>query len=230
MRWLNFAIKNLKMEPIDNITSGGDATQLIPKRMICKYQESDTSIQSSQPQEYLCTQQVISIPHIPFSKEMWAIEFPNALVQTPLCKVKIGDNQYQKMIAKGRQGQFGMIKPTLTNPDYIIEVPSKSREGHMSERPSSMLFIKSFIGKDNTRSYFFKSVTVLIDGMEVNVSNHIDRPKRIYEALKNGKLRYRFDGGAQTEQLPTAASGATSQTMSGVHGSKGSVENSDTQE
>ena len=42
--------------------------------------------------------------------------------------------------------------------------------------------------------------------MEVSVSSHYDRPKRIKEALKKGKLLYRFDGGAQTEQRPADVS------------------------
>ena len=213
------------MEHLYNMQCGNEATQLVHKQL-----EMNSIVQSSQQQEYLYTQQTTLMPNVHFSKEMWVLEFPNAMVQTPLGKVKIGENQYQKMIVKGRQCQLGMIKPTLTNPDYIIEVPSDAKQGHASERPSSMLFIKSFMGQDITRNYFFKSVTVLIDGMEVNVSNHIDRPKRIHEALKNGKLLYRFDGGAQTEQLPTVASGATSRTMSGVLGGKDNTEKPDTQE
>ena len=42
--------------------------------------------------------------------------------------------------------------------------------------------------------------------MEVSVSSHYDRPKRIKDALINGKLLYRFDGGAQTEHHPADAS------------------------
>ena len=47
--------------------------------------------------------------------------------------------------------------------------------------------------------------------MRVSVSSYYDRPKRIKEALKTGKLLYRFDGGAQTEQRPADVSVTASQ-------------------
>lgn len=50
----------------------------------------------------------------------------------------------------------------------------------------------------------------LSPSLYVSVSSHYDRPKRIKEALKNGKLLYRFDGGAQTEHRPADTSVAAS--------------------
>ena len=43
-----------------------------------------------------------------------------------------------------------------------------------------------------------------------------DRPKRVRESLEKGKLLYRFDGGAQTEQSPATVSVTTPQTNPGV--------------
>ena len=86
--------------------------------------------------------------------------------------------------------EFGMIKPTLTTPDFIIVVPSEAIDGN-TERPSSYLFVKAFIGKDGKKQYFFKSVTVQRDGMEVNVSNYIDRPSRLRKSLQEGKLLWK---------------------------------------
>ena len=98
-----------------------------------------------------------------------------------------------------------MIKPTLETPQVVIEVPSEAKEGK-AERESSWLFVKTFVGKDGKKVYYFKSVTVKKDGLEVSISSHYDRSKRVKEALKNGKLLYRFDGGAQTEHHPVDVS------------------------
>lgn len=156
-----------------------------------------------------------AIPEIELTPESWNAEFGNGVLTTPIGDVKISDNQYSKTVEKGRAREFGMIRPTLTNPDFIIEVDSEAKDGQ-SERPTSYLFVKAFIGKDGKKQYFFKSVTVQRDGMEVNVSNHFDRPKRVRESLEKGKLLYRFDGGAQTEQSPATVSVTTPQTNPGV--------------
>ena len=111
----------------------------------------------------------------------------------------------------------------------MIEEASEAADG-TTERASSHLYVKSFIGKDGRKRYFFKSVTVKRDGLEVNVSSHFDRPKRLREALKKGKLLYRFDGGAQTEQTPASVSVTTSRTNPGVSFGKGKGNSSTSQE
>lgn len=138
--------------------------------------------------------------------ENWKLEFgENGVVTTPIGEVKMGENQLSKLFFNGRNAQFGLIKPTLENPQIIVEIPSTSAYG-ASERESSLLFIKTFKGKDGKKFYYFKSVTVKKDGLEVSISSHFDRQKRVLDALKKGKLLYRFDGGAQTEQNPASAS------------------------
>lgn len=137
--------------------------------------------------------------------ENWEREFGDGTLTTPLEQIKIGENQFSKMVEKGREKEAGMIKPTFTDPDFIIEVPSEASDGN-TERPTSHLYVKAFIGKDGKKRYFFKSVTIKKDGLEINISNHFDRAKRLREALEKGKLLYRFDGGAQTEQRPADVS------------------------
>lgn len=149
-------------------------------------------------------------PIIELNPSNWVQQFgADGKVSTPLGEVKMGNNQIAKLFEKGRNEQFGMIKPTLETPLAVIEVPSEATEQE-TERASSLLFVKTFLGKNGERVYYFKSVTVKKDGMEVSVSSHYDRPKRIKEALKNGKLLYRFDGGAQTEHRPADTSVAAS--------------------
>lgn len=163
----------------------------------------------------LSAERAIPIPEMELTHENWVNEFGNGVLITPLGEIKLGENQFSKMIDKGREKEAGMIKPTLTDPDFVIEEASMATEGE-TERPASHLYVKSFIGIDGRKRYFFKSVTVKKDGMEVNVSNHFDRVKRLREALKNGKLLYRFDGGAQTEQSPATASVTTSRVEPGT--------------
>ena len=154
------------------------------------------------------------IPLIELNPANWVKEFgEKGIVSTPIGEVKMGENQIAKLFEKGRSNQFGMIRPTLETPQLIIEVPSFAADGN-SERGSSLLFVKTFTDSKGRKIYYFKSVTVKKDGLEVSVSSHYDRPKRIKEALKKGKLLYRFDGGAQTEQRPADVSVATSQEVS----------------
>lgn len=150
------------------------------------------------------------MPQLELNPSNWVSQFgEEGTVRTPIGQVKMGVNQIAKLFEKGRSEQFGMIKPTLENPQVIIEVPSESNDGN-TERSSSLLFVKTFVGKDGKKIYYFKSVTVKKDGLEVSVSSHYDRVKRVKEALKNGKLLYRFDGGAQTEHHPADVSVTTS--------------------
>ena len=150
------------------------------------------------------------IPQIELNPTNWIEQFgENGMVKTPLGEVKMGENQIAKLFEKGRSEQFGMIKPTLEHPQVVIEVPSEASDGN-TERASSLLFVKTFKGANGKKVYYFKSVTVKKDGLEVSVSSHYDRAKRVKEALKKGKLLYRFDGGAQTERHPADVSVTTS--------------------
>ena len=150
-------------------------------------------------------------PDLELTPDNWAAEFgEDGVVSTPVGDVKMGENQVAKLFEKGRSKEFGMIKPTLTNPDVIIEVPSHSADGN-EERSSSYLFIKTFLGKNGEKVYYFKSVTIKKDGLEISISSHYDRAKRVKEALMKGKLLYRKNDGAQTEQNQPSASVTTSQ-------------------
>lgn len=149
-------------------------------------------------------------PDIELTPTNWVEQFgEDGMVDTPIGKVKMGENQIAKLFTKGRSSQFGMIRPTLTNPDVIVEVPSSTDNANNVERPTSLLFIKTFLKNDGSKVYYFKSVTVKKDGLEVSVSSHLDRKKRVEEALRKGKLQYRFDGGAQTEHRPADVSVTT---------------------
>lgn len=129
-------------------------------------------------------------PEIELTPENWIAEFGSeGILSTPLGNVKMGNNQYLKLSQQGRNGKLGMIKPTLTNPDVIIEDESRARNGEQ-ERDSSYVFVKAFTDKNGKRVYYFTSVTVKKGGNEVVISNQEKGIKRISKLLQNGKVAW----------------------------------------
>ena len=157
--------------------------------------ELDGVLEESQPEDAerlisLMEQNAVEAPVIELSLKNWFEQFGmEGRISTPLGEVKIGDNQYVKIKNKSRENQWGMILPTLTDPDVIIEEDSKAIDGQKTERASSYIFVKTFI-KDGQKIKYFASVSVLKDGLEVVVSNHYIERKALKNKLENGKVLY----------------------------------------
>ena len=129
-----------------------------------------------------------AMQNLELNYDNWLSEFGrDGIVDTPIGSVKMGDNQFLKMSSKERQGQFGMVRPTLTNPDIIIEEPSEARVGQSTERGSSYLFVKTF-DVNGEKIRHFESITVKKDGLEVSVSSHIIKPAQLKSRLLNGSI------------------------------------------
>lgn len=151
---------------------------------------------------------------IPLTIENWDKEFgEDGIVSTPIGDVKMGENQFAKLMRAGRNGKLGMLKPTLEYPDAIVEENSKAKEGTHTERPSSFIFIKSFKKSDGTRYYYFTSITVSVDGKEVVVSNQEKSRNRILRLLMEGSVIWRTPKDA-------TASSAEKQGLDYVHPDK----------
>ena len=154
--------------------------------------------------------------------ENWTAEFgEDGKVTTPLGEVKMGENQYFKLAKEGRNGKLGLIKPTLENPDVIIEDASQAKEGQVTERHSSYLFVKAFAGKDGNRVYYFTSVTVSRDGKEVVVSNQERRAKRIATVMESGKILYlkgNQSASVTQNEKPVSLGDSNSSTTTGSQG------------
>lgn len=119
----------------------------------------------------------------------WLAEFgEDGKVTTPLGEVKMGENQLAKLFMKGREAEFGLIKPTLSEPDVVIEETSHASTGE-EERPSSYLFVKTF-ERDGKKIKFYASVSVKHDGMEVVISNHFMNKKAVDKKMQEGKMLY----------------------------------------
>ena len=128
-------------------------------------------------------------PGLELTIENWDAEFgEEGIVNTPIGEVKMGENQFTKLMRQGRNGKLGMIKPTLEIPDVIIEDSSEAKEGDTAERGSSYVFVKTFVKPDGSRYYYFTSVTVSKDGHEVVVSNQEKRRNVLTNLLMKGKM------------------------------------------
>jgi hypothetical protein len=130
----------------------------------------------------------VEAPRLELTPENWYAEFgTDGTVETPLGQVKMGENQLAKLILKKRTGEFGMIKPTLTNPDVIIE-EYDPQEG--AERDTKLLFVKTFTDNKGKKYTHFESVTVRKNGMEVSISSHIINKEAMLRKLMNGNIAH----------------------------------------
>ena len=128
-------------------------------------------------------------PEIDLTIENWDALFgEDGIVSTPIGNVKMGENQFTKLMRQGRNGKLGMIKPTLEHPHAIVSDVSEAKEGDTTERASSYVFIRSFKKADGSRYYYFTSITVSKDGKEVVVSNQEKRRNAIANLLTKGKV------------------------------------------
>ncbi len=131
-------------------------------------------------------------PEIELTIENWDKLFgEDGIVSTPIGDVKMGKNQFAKLMRDGRNSKLGMLKPTLETPTIIIEDTSEAKPGDKTERGSSYIFIKGFTKANGTRLYFFTSVTVSKDGKEVVVSNQEKSRNRISRLIQEGNMLWR---------------------------------------
>ena len=140
-----------------------------------------------------------SVPEMELTIENWDSLFgEDGRVETPIGEVKMGENQFAKLMRQGRNGKLGMIKPTLESPDIIIEQASTAKEGDVTERPSSYLFIKAFTKPDGERFYYFTSVSVSRDGKEVIISNQEKSRNKILRLMTEESVIWRTPNDAAT--------------------------------
>ena len=138
-------------------------------------------------------------PEIELTISNWDTLFgEEGIVKTPLGEVKMGENQSAKLMRQGRESKLSMIKPTLENPDVIIEASSEAKEGSITERGSSYIFVKAFRKSDGLRYYYFTSVTVSKEGKEVVVSSQEKSRNRLLRLLTDEEIIWRTPKDATT--------------------------------
>ena len=133
----------------------------------------------------------VEAPELELTPENWDEQFgEDGIVATPIGDVKMGENQYKKLIQRNRASYFGMILPTLKTPDLVMEEYDPV-EG--AERDTKLLFVKTFIKPDGGRYVHFESVTVKKEDKEVSISSHevntVDLIKKMHNFLKGESLK-----------------------------------------
>lgn len=132
----------------------------------------------------------IEDPEIRLTPKTWLETFGiNNSIDTPIGKVRMGENQYVKLQDKKRTSEFGMISLTLSDPDVIFVEPSKAKGEDVAERNFSYVFAKTFKRNGNKVKYY-TSVTVSIDGLEISVSSHFVNPNKMLNKLMEFNREY----------------------------------------
>ena len=126
---------------------------------------------------------------VEFTDENYNRLFGNG-IDTPIGHVKMSDNQKQKMSDKKRENQMALAKRTLEDPDMIIRKPSQAKEGQVTERPFSYVFVKTFKDSEGKLATYFFSVSVKKEGLEVSMSNYIPEEKNVLRDMREGTLAY----------------------------------------
>ena len=169
IQWLKDRLGHLYKESIQNINDFVSIQNLKNKSQAQSDSEIESTNQTSRPLSADEADALLAdmesraevAPELELTIENWDAQFgADALVQTPIGEVKMGENQFAKMMRQGRNSKLGMVKPTLENPDAIIEDKGGNVDENAVERTSSYIFVKAFAKPDGGRYYYFTSVTV----------------------------------------------------------------------
>ena len=155
--------------------------------------EIKSSMSANEAIDFVADMELIAdvAPEIDLTIENWDALFgESGTINTPIGEVKMGENQFAKLMRQGREGKLGMIKPTLENPHAIVEDTSEAKGDNVTKRASSYVFIRSFKKSDGSRYYYFTSVTVSVDGKEVVISNQEKSKNRISNLLQKGVISW----------------------------------------
>lgn len=144
------------------------------------------------------------------TKEIWDNEIKGKVFSTPIGVVKLGENQYEKNIKKGRELEFGMLIPTIERPDVIFEEDAPEAG---AERQTKYVFVKSFV-ENGVKKINYASVSVRKDGMEVVASSHYLRDKQMLNKIEKERMLWnRFASGSEL----SAQGGSTAQSNALSH-------------
>ena len=118
----------------------------------------------------------VEFPTVEFTEENYK-KYLGSPIDTPMGKVKLGENQFEKLKSKNRQNLIGAIHDTLEKPCFIAE-----------EKGGTTLYVKSFIQNDKQKNIM--SVVIKRDGLNISISTHEEREPQILSKIKKaGVLR-----------------------------------------
>ena len=132
--------------------------------------------------------------HLEFSERAWKMEFPDGTVKTPIGVVKLGDRQHEKLSSLDRKHYFGLIRPTLENPAYVVSTRETDEQlavrreiGETPQRASKLEFIRAFVREDGEHQGFL-CVTVSRGAIEVSVSSGPRRLSELARKVRKGAI------------------------------------------
>lgn len=111
-----------------------------------------------------------------YSLENFKAEFPNGKADTPIGEVDVSVSQFYKLGHKGRDEYFGLIKPTLERPAFVVDFEDTT------------FFFKPFRDKDGVVK--FASVIKERDGGLDVISNYPMKNRKFELITREGKVRY----------------------------------------
>ena len=118
----------------------------------------------------LLRENAVVFPEVEFSKKNYK-KYLETPISTPMGKVKLGENQFEKLKSKNRQNLILAIHDTLEKPCFIAE-----------EKSGTTLYVKSFI--QNNKQKNLMSVVIKRDGLNISISTHEERESQILSKIK----------------------------------------------
>jgi hypothetical protein len=121
---------------------------------------------------------ILAVPmeRVKFSREEYSRLFPAGKIKTPLGVVKLGNDQYQKLIRTKREYLLGAMRQTLAEPIVVLS--------EIQETRIVKLYIKSFKDEANGESAFVMTVVVKEHNDEVAISTGQRKKKQIEKKIK----------------------------------------------
>ena len=144
------------------------------------------------------------------TEDIWKEEIEGRTFSSPIGTVRLGLNQFDKNINKGRAREFGMLIPTIERPDLIFE-ESAPEEG--AERQTKYVFVKTFIDESGAKHINYASISVQKEGMEVVESSHRLRDKQVLNKIEKEQMlwnRFASDSTSSAPGISTDQSNALS--------------------
>lgn len=112
---------------------------------------------------------IVEMPKIEASEENFNNLFKNG-IDSPIEHIKIGENQFDKLVAKGREDLLGAMADVIKDPAVIIKTKDNAK-----------IYAKTYQGEKHKKTV----VSVIVDKGElhISISTHIERSAQIAKKM-----------------------------------------------
>ena len=112
---------------------------------------------------------IVEMPKIEASEENFNNLFKNG-IDSPIEHIKIGENQFDKLVAKGREDLLGAMADVMKDPAVIIKTKDNAK-----------IYAKTYQGEKHKKTV----VSVIVDKGElhISISTHIERSTQIAKKM-----------------------------------------------